>query len=130
MIRSVKIIIVIALVFLSGIASGQSYTGAFIGANSSRLTGDSPSKAKYNGYWGVNTGIQLDIKLSRMIWISLQPSYSQEGTRLEYSVKGKVEPVDSIQLRLNYFSEEYVIRRGHYWPRFLLQNSRLLLICP
>jgi hypothetical protein len=125
-----KIILVIVLVSLSGIASGQSYLGAFAGANTSRLTGDSPSNAKYKGLWGVNTGLYLDIKLSKMIWLSLQPSYSQEGTRIEYSVKGKIQPVDSIHIRLNYFALPVLLKisstNGRFYAIGGIETSALL----
>jgi hypothetical protein len=85
-------------------ASAQCYVGVFGGLNSSKLSGDVPDNAKYKSLMGANTGAYIDIKLSNIIWLSVQPSYSQEGTKMSYTVKGKEEPVDSIKIRLNYFS--------------------------
>ena len=84
--------------------SGQSYVGAFAGFNRSKLSGDVPHKATYNTLMGANLGAFIDLELGKSIWLSLQPSYSQEGTKISYNVPGQEEPVDSINIRLNYFS--------------------------
>jgi hypothetical protein len=84
--------------------SGQSYIGVFGGLNSSKLAGDAPDNAKYKSLMGVNTGVNLDLKLGKSIWLSFQPSYSQEGTKVSYSFKGNTDPIDSLHIRLNYFS--------------------------
>jgi len=53
---------------------------------------------------GANVGAYLDLKLHKLIWLSFQPSFSQEGTKVFYDLKGYTEAVDSIKVRLNYFS--------------------------
>ena len=104
MTRSIKIFAFLLLVLTSSVSTGQSYIGVFGGLNSSKLTGDSPNKAKYKSLMGANVGAYIDIKLGKIVWLSLQPSYTQEGTKISYSVKGLEEPVDSISIRLDYFS--------------------------
>lgn len=104
MTRSVQVFIILFLILCSSTSSGQSYVGVFGGLNSSKLNGDAPDKAKYKSLMGVNAGAYFDLKLSKSIWLSLQPSYSQEGTKISYNVSGKEVPVDSIRIRLNYFS--------------------------
>jgi hypothetical protein len=65
-----------------------------------------------------------------MIWLSLQPSYSQEGTRIEYSVKGKIQPVDSIHIRLNYFALPVLLKisstNGRFYAIGGIETSALL----
>ncbi len=78
--------------------------GGFLGLNNSKLSGDAPYSAKYKGLTGLNIGAFVDIKLSKGLFLSFQPSFSQEGTKISYKVPGVKEPVDSIQIRLNYFS--------------------------
>ena len=104
MTRSIQIFTFLLLVLTSSMSTGQSYIGVFGGLNSSKLTGDSPNKAKYKSLMGANVGAYIDIKLGKIVWLSIQPSYTQEGTKISYSVKGLEEPVDSISIRLNYFS--------------------------
>ncbi len=104
MTRSIQIFAFLLLVLISSMSTGQSYIGVFGGLNSSKLTGDSPNKAKYKSLMGANVGAYIDIKLGKIVWLSIQPSYTQEGTKISYSVKGLEEPVDSISIRLNYFS--------------------------
>ncbi len=86
------------------LVSGQSYVGIFGGLNSSKLSGDAPNNAKYKGIMGANVGAYIDLNLGKGIFLSLQPSYSQEGTKLSYTLPKVEEPVDSIKIRLNYFS--------------------------
>lgn len=104
MVRSFKLLVLLLFIFSPVLLSGQSYVGVFGGMNSSKLAGDSPSKADYKSLIGVNTGAYIDIKLGKIIWLSIQPSYSQEGTKVSYSVKGEEKAIDSIHLRLNYVS--------------------------
>lgn len=98
--------VIVFLFFITGsyLSSAQSYVGVFAGLNSSKLNGDVPDKAKYKSLMGANMGAYIDIKLSNIVWLSLQPSYSQEGTKISYTVAGMEKPVDSISIRLNYFS--------------------------
>lgn len=86
----------------------RSYTqitlGAFAGLNNSKFVGDAPINAKYKSYAGINTGIMVDVQLSEYFTIGIQPSYSQEGSKVSYKVTNSKEAVDSIHIRLNYFS--------------------------
>jgi hypothetical protein len=102
--RITKLILVLSCLLYSAGLFGQSYVGAFAGLNSSKLSGDAPNSANYKSLMGANVGAFVDIKLGKSLWLSLQPSYSQEGTKIEYTVKGKEEPVDSITVGLDYFS--------------------------
>jgi len=118
MIRSARTIILLLFMLGSLLASGQSYIGVFGGLNRSKLSGDSPAKAKYKNKLGANIGANIDIKLSNIIWLSIQPSYSQEGTRLSYSLRGNLEPVDSVHIRLNYFSAPLLLKISSTNGRF------------
>lgn len=102
--RSFQILGLLFLLLFSISASAQPYIGVFVGANGGKLSGDAPEKGSYKSLIGINVGANLDLKLGKSIWLSLQPSYTQEGTRVFYSVKEQEESVDSIHIRLNYFS--------------------------
>ncbi|RLD20306.1 MAG: hypothetical protein DRI69_06575 [Bacteroidetes bacterium] len=102
MVKKIQLLLSIFL-FSSVLAFGQSYIGVFGGINMSKLSGDVPAKAKYKSLTGMNVGANLDIKLSDNMFLSLQPSYSQEGTKISYTLPGAL-PIDSISVRLNYFS--------------------------
>jgi len=106
-----KSILFIIITFLFSISAiGQSYVGAFVGVNSSKLSGDSPPLGTYKSLLGLNVGAHFDIKLSKLTALSLQPSYSQEGTKILYSVPRKTELVDSLRFRINYFSLPLLFR--------------------
>ena len=104
MIKPYRTLILLFTFLCSSMLYGQSYVGAFIGLNSSKLAGDAPEKVSYKSKMGVNTGAFIDIKLGKALWLSLQPSYSQEGSKLSYTLDGKKEPVDSLKVGLDYFS--------------------------
>jgi hypothetical protein len=106
MIRSIKVLLLLALMGFAGITHGQPYLGAFGGLNFGKLFGDVPMDAAYKSLPGANVGINFDIKLSRVVWLSFQPSYTQEGTRIEYTYYAESDPIDidSAHIRLNYFS--------------------------
>ena len=110
MVRSIKLIAVVLLLTCSGLIYGQPYIGVFAGGNLSKLNGDQPQYASYKNLFGANAGIHLDIKVGKLVWLSLQPSYSQQGTKISYNIYGKEEPVDSIQISLNYFSLPLLVK--------------------
>ena len=98
------IILFIILLMLSSLSYGQANLGVFIGFNNSKLKGDAPENSSYKSLIGLNAGANIDLKIAPSLWLSLQPSYVQEGTNISYTVSGMDEPVDSIKIRLNYFS--------------------------
>lgn len=103
MVKKIQLLISIFL-FTSILGFGQSYLGVFGGLNMSKLSGDVPAKGKYKTSTGLNFGANLDIKLSDNMLLSLQPSYSQEGTKISYTLPDSPDPIDSISVSLNYFS--------------------------
>jgi hypothetical protein len=110
----------LAMLMLAGISYSQPYIGAFGGLNLGKLTGDLPKDASYKSFPGVNAGINFDIKIARIVWLSLQPSYSQEGTRIEYTYYSDPDPsdIDSVHIRLNYFSLPLMVKVASTNDRF------------
>lgn len=106
--KTIPYIIILLIFSLSSM--GQSYVGVFAGFNSSKLSGDAPPKASYKSLMGANVGAHFDIKLGKITALSLQPSFSQEGSRVFYSVPNEDEMVDSLSLRLNYISLPLLLR--------------------
>ncbi len=84
--------------------SAQSRLGVFSGLNFGKLTGDAPQDAYYYSLPGFNGGVNLDISINKILDLSLQPSFSQAGVAIFYKVPLEPELVDSIAIRLNYFS--------------------------
>lgn len=106
--KSIPFFILLILFSLGGYS--QSYLGIFGGINNSKLSGDAPLNAQYKSLIGANIGAHFDIKLSKVTALSIQASFSQEGTKIFYTVNDHVEPVDSLNLRLNYFSLPLLFR--------------------
>ena len=103
--NKVKFPIVFLVLVLSCSASvGQTKIGAFAGLNRSKLSGDVPANGIYNKLMGGNFGAIFDVELGKSMYLSFQPSFSQEGTKISFNVKEEVDPVDSIKIHLNYFS--------------------------
>lgn len=117
--KNTKILFVLlALFFCSALSMGQVSLGLFGGLNSSKLLGDSPPKVSYNPLMGGNFGLLIDVGISEALALSLQPSYSQEGTKVAFSVRGSNEPVDSAKIRLNYFSIPLMLKVASAKKRF------------
>jgi len=91
-------------------AMAQISLSAFSGLNFEKLTGDAPTNGYYGNKTGLNAGIMVDISLSKTLKLSVQPSFSQEGTKILYQPKQFSTPVDSIQIRLNYVSLPLIIK--------------------
>jgi hypothetical protein len=109
--KTILPIFIVTLLFFSTLSMGQVVTlGAFGGLNSSKLSGDAPGDAFYSRLMGGNFGALIDLKLSESIYLSLQPSFSQEGTKVSYALRGVEEPVDSVKIRLNYFSLPLLVK--------------------
>ncbi len=105
-----KTFIGVLMLFLSVNLYGQISVGALAGFNFGKLSGDAPDNSFYGANPGFNAGVVLDIPIGRVVKLSLQPSFSQEGTRVYYYRFGEIESFDSIQLRLNYLSVPLLVK--------------------
>lgn len=104
MYNSRLLIFFLILILATAVSMAQSHIGLFGGLNLSKLAGDAPKNAYYSSLAGANLGGFFDVKLTQGIYLGLHPSYSQEGTRVFYEVQNAEEAVDSVKIRLNYFS--------------------------
>jgi hypothetical protein len=98
--------------------SGQTYLGFFAGINNGKLKGDAPPKATYKSSIGFNGGLYLDVQLSKLVTLSFQPTYTQEGAKVFFSVPDVKEPVDSIRIRLNYAAIPILVKVSSLNQRF------------
>jgi hypothetical protein len=98
--------------------SAQTYLGVFAGINNGKFKGDAPNRATYRSSVGFNGGIYLDVKVSKLITLSLQPTYTQEGTRVFYTLPDEKEPVDSISIKLNYAAIPILVKVSSLNQRF------------
>jgi len=114
----IKTITLFLLLILGNCLYGQTYIGLFGGINSSKLSGDNPISAKYKSLIGANFGANIDVKLTNSIYLSLQPSYNQEGSKVSYTISGYDEPIDSLKIQLNYFSLPLLLKMSSDNERF------------
>jgi len=116
--QTLRISLFILLSLFAVTATAQTYLGFFAGINSGKLKGDAPGKASYKSLIGFNGGLYLDVKVSKLVTLSFQPTYTQEGTRVFYSIPWEKEPVDSIHVRLNYFTIPILVKVSSLNQRF------------
>ncbi len=116
--QTLRISLFILLSLFAGTATAQTYLGFFAGINSGKLKGDAPGKASYKSLIGFNGGLYLDVKVSKLVTLSFQPTYTQEGTRVFYSIPWEKEPVDSLRIRLNYFTIPILVKVSSLNQRF------------
>jgi len=89
--------------FFSGISNAQLSLGVVGGLNMSNLNGDKPKNAYYNSSLGLDLGLLIDLKLSDHVTMSLQPIYTQKGSKISFKVPYEDELVDSLRVRIDYF---------------------------
>jgi len=116
--QTLRISLFILLSLFAVTATAQTYLGFFAGINNGKLKGDAPRKASYKSLIGFNGGLYLDVKVSKLVTLSFQPTYTQEGTRVFYSIPWEKEPVDSIHVRLNYFTIPILVKVSSLNQRF------------
>jgi len=111
--------LLIAFLLLSFSTSfAQFKIGAIGGLNMGTFKGDQLDEGSYNKLIGTNWSIMFDAKLSDQIVLSLQPGLSKKGTKITYSVKGELEPVDSIAIKIDYFSIPLMLKISSKNERF------------
>lgn len=101
----------------------QLSVGTSAGLTRVKLGGDKPPGASYltrTGFCG--SGI-VDLKLSPEVTLSFQPSYSLKGTKIAYEVRGEVDPVDSIDVKLTYFSFPVLVKVFTWNPRWYVSGG-------
>jgi hypothetical protein len=96
----------------------QPYLGFWGGVSYSKLSGDSPENAFYKGLLSFAGGFNIDVKISKSIYLSFQPSFLQEGTKVFYNIPFVYEPVDSARIRLNYVSMPVLLKVSSTNQRF------------
>jgi hypothetical protein len=96
----------------------QTYLGFFGGINIGKLKGDAPDRATYKSSIGFNGGLYLDVKVSKLVTLSFQPTYTQEGTRVFYTIPEEREPIDSIHIKLNYAAIPILVKVNSLNQRF------------
>lgn len=93
-----------ALICFPLLTYSQSKIGAYAGINLGKLSGDTPQDATFKNLSGLNAGAHLDIKLTTATSLNMGIRYLQLGTKVFYKVPKVEDLVDSLQLRLNYFT--------------------------
>jgi hypothetical protein len=98
-------------------AQERFFLGATAGASSTKLSGDVPDDGSYTSKIGFSAGLIGEYALWDDIHLSVQPSYVRRGTGLAFDV-GEVDPRDSLELSLDYFSIPIMARflaPGRIW---------------
>ncbi len=85
-------------------AAAQISVGAVLGVNRTGLSGDKPDNTSYSTSAGPIAGLVLEIPVAKGVAIVFQPGYRQSGANIGFQVPDQDEPVDSLSLRLDYFS--------------------------
>jgi hypothetical protein len=111
-----SIVVGIGLVVLSIAGSvqpavaGDWRLGALGGLNSTKLSGDIPSKTSYTSHKGLILGAVIDRRLTEDAWLSFQPRYQQNGTKSEVAVEGSSDTTPGPEILLDYVSLPVLLR--------------------
>jgi hypothetical protein len=111
MIKSnLAVVATLILLIPAGIILAQPNIGVIAGANGAVLKGDAPKAVSYNRSWGLNLSVAGEFELSDDILLCLQPGYSQNGTIVAVEKKDIKDPVDSLNLSLDYLSVPVLVK--------------------
>jgi hypothetical protein len=124
------ILLCLFIMLLSITISAQTKVGVLGGINISKLNGDVEPNTKYKSKIEGNFGVFIDLELAKNIFISLQPSYSQEGTKTTHKVDGVYTSIDSIKVKLHYLSIPVLLKVTSTNERFYaiggIETAKLL----
>jgi uncharacterized protein YwlG (UPF0340 family) len=101
------------LLFLCCVAPSvcaQAIVGAFGGVDLTDLSGDAPSSAKYTSEVGFAVGAVSELRIATDVWLSVQPTWIQRGSRIAFAVQGQEELNDSLVLKANYVSVPILVK--------------------
>jgi hypothetical protein len=104
MLNRIKFLLILCILFPTTFINAQFSVGIFGGVNNSGLIGDAPQGSTYRDRTGFETGILAEYKITSDVGISLQPMFIEKGVKIAYSVFSEREPIDSLEIAINYFS--------------------------
>jgi hypothetical protein len=97
--------------------------GALSGLTKMSWGGDTPDKGSYKDIYGFALGIEVDVRVHRSAWISLQPSFVQRGTKMSFEVRGERDRVDSVEVSLDYFTLPVLLKVETMGRRFYVTGG-------
>jgi len=98
------------VIFVTPAVHSQVNLGAFGGVDLTDLSGDAPSNTKYLAETGFAVGAVGEYRIADDVWLSLQPTWIQKGTRIAFAVSGQEELNDSLVLNANYLTVPVLIK--------------------
>jgi hypothetical protein len=96
--------VLVLTAFIVPTAPAQAAVGAFGGVDMTNLSGDAPAKTKYRSETGFAAGAVGEFRIAKDVWLSLQPTWLQRGTKIAFAVEGEEEAVDSLKVAANYLT--------------------------
>ena len=106
-----SLIFVLIILFIPLSYLQAQYTlGLVAGANGAMLKGDAPKAVSYSRSWGLNLSVVGEFELSDDILLCFQPGLSQNGTIVAVEKKDIKNPVDSLNISLDYFSVPVLVK--------------------
>ena len=113
--RSLTVAIMLATLALMVLSTAEeagagTSIGAIGGITRSTFGGDTPEKGKYESITGFAFGGICEVDISDNVRISLQPSFVQKGSKVAYEVEGQKERVDSVDVRIDYFTVPVLVK--------------------
>lgn len=109
-IRSVGSGVLLLAVLAVPALSAQWAVGILAGGNNMTLSGDKPDKADYRSRSGFSLAAHVELALANGLAVVVQPGYSSRGSKAAFQVPNVEDPVDSLVLKLDYFSVPAMLR--------------------
>ncbi len=97
----------------------QVSVGAVLGVSRSGVSGDRPDGTTFSTRTGLIAGVVVEIPITDEVHLVFQPGFIQRGASIGVDV-GEPEPVDSLELQLDYLSMPVLIK--------VISNNRRLYV--
>lgn len=108
--RALCFLISIAIWGFASPAGAEVLLGLVGGVNRYEVSGVSPDRVKYRDHSGYMFGVLGELAITEDIWLSLQPALVQKGAKIAFKVSNLKEPVDSVDVLLEYVSVPIMLK--------------------
>jgi hypothetical protein len=85
--------------------------------------GDRPDRGAYKQRAGFAIGALFEAEIAGGVALSLQPSFTQKGSKIAFEVEGEEERIDSVDVELDYLSVPILLKVNTGNPRFYVAGG-------
>jgi hypothetical protein len=117
-IKTLLLCFISLFIFAFGNAEAQYHIGLMGGVNHYRLSGDVPENGIYQSLSGLGFNLIGEYDIAREVRLSIQPGFVQKGVKIAFEVAGRQDPLDSVEVRIDYLTIPLLVKVSTWNERF------------